>query len=132
MHELFDSHLFLQTYFSYMTYENDLQERILVFVVAVCRHVKTLRTNEENKIIRSQQFRSAASIGANYQEAQAGTTRPDFMNKVRIALKEARETRYWLMILDAVNDSSQTGNLDQLIKESTELTRILGSIVNKA
>lgn len=56
----------------------------------------------EYQIIKHQLGKSATSIGANYEEAQAGSSKADFKNKVRISLKEARESNYWLRVLKAL------------------------------
>lgn len=74
--------------------------------------------------------KSCTSIGANYEEAQAGASKADFKNKVRIALKEARESNYWLRLLKALDDKYNK-ELNYLIDESNELKAILASIVNK-
>ncbi len=79
----------------------------------------------------SKQFlRAATSIGANVQEADAGQSKKDFIAKMSIASKEARETNYWLRLLKA----SQIIEFDfeNLIKKSEELIRLLTSIVKTA
>ena len=87
-------------------------------------------TTSEYQIIKHQLGKSATSIGANYEEAQAGSSKADFKYKVRISLKEARESNYWLRVLKALETQSNE-ELDSLIKESTELKNILASIINK-
>ncbi len=83
-------------------------------------------------MFRYQLGKSSTSSGANYEESQAGVSRADFMNKVRIALKEMRESNYWLRLLKAINeDSKLDSKIDILVTESGELKKILGSIVNK-
>ena len=84
---------------------------------------------EENKTIRTQLSKSSCSSGANYEEAQAGFSRTDFGYKVSISLKEMRESNYWLRILhELYSDDSE---IDRLVKESSELKNILGSITKK-
>jgi four helix bundle protein len=77
--------------------------------------------------LSKQLLRSGTSIGANVEEALAGQSRKDFLAKMAIASKEAREARYWLVLLQ----QSNLTNLDlyQAIKNSEELIRILTSIV---
>lgn len=83
-------------------------------------------------MFRYQLGKSATSSGANYEESQAGISRADFMNKVRIALKEMRESNYWLRLLVAINEDHRLDTeIDKLVIESGELKNILGSIVNK-
>lgn len=64
------------------------------------------------------------------EEAQAGQSRADFVNKYAIALKEARETRYWLRLL-AASDGAADGKYDELMNEATEIARVIGAIVVK-
>ena len=70
----------------------DLKTRLFEFNVEVIKHLRTLPNNEETRIIKRQLIRSASSTGANYEESQAGSSRADFGNKIRIALREARES----------------------------------------
>jgi four helix bundle protein len=71
------------------------------------------------------------SIGANVQEAQAGQSRADFISKMSIASKEARETNYWLRLL---SDSGilEHSEVEQLLADSTSIINILTSIVKSA
>lgn len=71
---------------------------------------------------------SGTSIGANVEEAQAGQSKADFISKYAIALKEARETLYWLRLLTATKILSSE-RLSELEREVEELTRIIGSII---
>ncbi|HEX7808658.1 MAG TPA: four helix bundle protein, partial [Thermoanaerobaculia bacterium] len=72
---------------------------------------------------------AATSIGANLEEADAGQSRADFISKCSIALKEARETRYWLRVISRFIKADR---LDELIQASTELIAILTTIVRKS
>jgi four helix bundle protein len=90
-----------------------------------------LSTSPEYSIIKYQLTKSATSSGANYEEAQAGSSKADFINKVRISLREMRESNYWLRILKGI-ELEPNQELDFLIQESKELKLILGSIVQKA
>lgn len=77
-----------------------------------------------------QLLRSGTSIGANVEEAQAGQSRADFISKYSIALKEARESAYWLRLLDESKYSESQA--DSAIKDrASEIGRILGAIVSK-
>ena len=112
--------------------KNDLCERLFEFAVRVIEFLKTLPYTPENKIIRSQLTKSSASSGANYEESQGGPSRDDFTNKVRISLPEMRESNYWLRIIKRTVTEVNMSELDYLIKESAELKKILGSIVQKS
>ncbi len=106
--------------------DEGLGNRIFEFVVSVIQFCRTLNYSIENKIIVNQVIRSATSVGANYEEAQGGSSKADFRNKIKIALKEARETNYWLRIFKAIDIKDDS--LDGLIGESEQLKRILGKI----
>jgi four helix bundle protein len=112
--------------------KNDLCERLFEFAVKVIEFLKTLQYTPENKIIRSQLTKSSASSGANYEESQGGSSKADFTNKVRISLREMRESNYWLRIIKRTVKEVNTDELDYLINESGELKKILGSIVQKS
>ena len=111
---------------------NDLGERLFNFSVAVILFLKKLDNQEPNWLFKYQLGKSATSSGANYEESQAGISKADFLNKVRIALKEMRESNYWLRLIKTTNTEVQIiDELNKLIIESSELKKILGSIVNK-
>ncbi|MGA1977578.1 MAG: four helix bundle protein [Bacteroidales bacterium] len=114
-----------------MEKKNDLCERLFEFAVRVIEFLKTLPFSPENKTIRTQLSKSACSSGANYEEAQSGSSKADFTNKVRISLREMRESNYWLRIIKRTGPKADSPELDYLIKESAELKNILGSIVQK-
>ena len=75
-------------------------------------------------------LRAATSIGACVEEAHAGESQRDFLHKMSIACKEARESRYWLRLIKATIKDNET--VDALLQESDELVRILSTIVSKA
>ena len=109
----------------------DIVDRTFSFalrIVKLCRYIE--QTPGISRSLSLQLLRSGTSIGANVEEAQAGQSRADFVSKMAIALKEARETGYWLRLLreSAIADS---GSLDLLIKEASELSNILGAIIAK-
>ena len=109
---------------------NDLLDRTFNFGVRSFKLLRTLLNHSEYQIIKYQLGKSSTSIGANYEESQAGSSKADFKNKVRISLKEARESNYWLRILKAL-DETNNEELDNLIQESKEIKNILASILNK-
>jgi len=112
--------------------KNDLAERLFEFAVRVIKFLKTFNYSPESKTIRTQLSKSACSSGANYEESQAGSSKADFINKVRISLREMRESNYWLRIIKRTVEEVDQSELDYLIKESAELKNILGSIVQKS
>jgi four helix bundle protein len=107
----------------------DICERSFTFavrIVKVCRHLG--QQPGVDRTLTRQLLRSGTSIGANVEEAQAGQSEADFINKYAIALKEARETHYWLRLLVAA-DCIPAGDVDALIKEADELSRIIAAII---
>ena len=115
-----------------MEKKKDLCERLFEFAVKVIEFLKTLPYSPENKTIRTQLSKSACSSGANYEESQSGSSKRDFTNKVRISLREMRESDYWFRIIKRTVTEVNNEQLDFLIKESGELKKILGSIVQKS
>ena len=81
--------------------EYDLEERIIRFVERLLLFVKTIRRDDINRDVINQLIRSATSIGANYCEANASSSKKDFRNKIFISKKEINETKYWLRVLTA-------------------------------
>ena len=80
----------------------DIQNRTFEFAVRIvnlCRHLD--EKPGVGRTIGRQLLRAGTSVGANVEEAQAGQSKPDFISKIAIALKEARETLYWLRLLVA-------------------------------
>lgn len=115
-----------------MNRKNDLSERLLAFAIEVILVFRKIPSNEETNIIKKQLIRSATSAGANYEESQGGSSRADFTNKVRISLKEMRETFYWLRVIQGIQTNDTAKNqCEALIRESIELKNILGSICTK-
>ena len=110
--------------------ENDLLNRTFNFGITVIKYLRTLPDNQELRVIKYQLIKSATSVGANYEEAQAGSSKADFVNKVNISLKEARESNYWLRMLVALEGESN--ELGMLVNESKEIKNILGAIVKNA
>ena len=74
--------------------------------------------------------KSSTSAGANYEESQAASSRADFLNKVKISLREMRESNFWLRIINEIEAGRKDEN-SRLISESAELKNILGAISSK-
>jgi four helix bundle protein len=97
------------------------------FALRIVQLTRNLRQKHEYELA-TQLLRAGTSIGANVEEALAGISRPDFIAKMGIASKEARETRYWLRLIhDSKIVSAQ--DIAQLIKQADELLRMLIAIV---
>lgn len=106
--------------------ENLIQQKSFEFALAIIALYKKLVSANEY-VISKQLLRSATSIGANVEEAIAGQSKKDFLHKMAIASKEARETRYWLRLLDR----SQVVKLDyrEYLQEIESIINILTKIV---
>ena len=109
------------------TNKNVIQEKAYDFALLIIELYKEMKLQNEF-ILSKQMVRSGTSIGANIQEAGAAQSRKDFISKMSIASKEAREINYWLRLL---RDSKMCPGIDlsKLIKESQEIIAILTSIV---
>ena len=110
-------------------YEKDLMERLIEFAVKTFQYLKTLPYDKEYDVFRYQLSKAATSIGANYAESQAGTTK-EFYSRINICLREARETHFWYVVLDRL----EVGDIKlckELLQESYEIKLIFGSIATK-
>ncbi|MGI8965554.1 MAG: four helix bundle protein [Limisphaerales bacterium] len=103
-----------------------IREKSLAFALDVIEVYKKL-IEEREFVLSKQLLRFGTSIGANIEEAIAAQSRRDFLSKMSIASKEARETRYWLILLQTSKLTKI--NLGEIIEKVDELVRILTSIV---
>lgn len=110
----------------------DLEERTELFAREVRALVKRLPYTLANREDGRQLIRSSGSVGANYIEANESLSRKDFALRVKISRKEAKESAYWLRLLDVGSDSSVASERHRLVQEANELMRIMCAIVNKA
>ena len=108
-----------------------IKERAFRFALMIISLVESLPDTISAKTIGKQLIRSGTSIGANVEEATAAHTKNDFIYRMGVALREARETFYWLRLLDASRVLEQRP-LANVLQESDEITRILGAIVSSA
>ena len=115
-----------------MTAKRDIAERTFVFAERVVRLCQILeQTHGVNRVLANQLLRSGTSIGANIEEGQAAQSRADFVNKLSIACKEARETHYWLRLLVAIEIVAES-RLSDLLDESSQLIAIITTIIKNA
>ena len=103
-----------------------IQEKSFRFALQVI-HVYQKLQCEKEFVISKQLLRSGTSIGANVEEALAAQSRKDFLSKMSIASKEARETRYWLKLLQSSSLTSQ--DLTTTLADADEIIRIVTAIV---
>jgi four helix bundle protein len=109
----------------------DLSERLLAFSARVIRLLDHLPKTMAGRKIADQLIRATMSVGANYEESRGADSRADFCHKLQIALKEMRESRYWLCLIAmaALVSPDKMGNL---VDEATQLRAILGKAVATA
>lgn len=107
-------------------YKRKLLERVLKFGKDSIKFIDSLPNRRSCWIIGDQYLRSSTSVGANVVEAQASSSRKDFINFLTHALKSANESKYWLFLLADVNGVNQSER-QRLLKEADEIARILGS-----
>ena len=108
--------------------KRDLPERTFEFARRVVKLCQVLdQTPGVSRIMANQLLRSGTSIGANVEEGQAGQSRADFVSKLSIACKEARETHYWLRLLSA-SELVPESRLTELLDEANQLVAILTTI----
>ena len=111
--------------------KHDIYDRTFEFACRIVRLHRTLVRDRSARQLSSQLLRAGTSIGANLEEAEAGQSKADFISKCRIALKEARETRYWLRLFAATATVKPT-RLTPLTNEAGEIIAILPTIVRSA
>ena len=111
-------------------YETNLRKRLLNFSVSVIQFINSFPSKREFDVFRYQLSKSATSIGANYQESQTATYK-EFINKIRIALREANETAYWLKIIDKLNIGNNTCR-EFLLSEIGKICKIFGPIYSRS
>lgn len=105
----------------------DIKKRTFLFAVRIVQLVGRLPRTVAGIEIGRQLLRSGTSVGSNVEEADGAVSRKDFVNHTRIARKEARESRYWLTLIDAA-DLLRDPDIPALVQEADELSRILSKI----
>jgi len=104
----------------------EIKTRIYNWILKLIRILKTLPTDPCTKIIIEQLLRSGTSVGANYIEAQAASSRRDFINFIHHSLKSANESKFWLAILRDTNEPKKV-EINKLLDELKEIANILGA-----
>jgi four helix bundle protein len=110
--------------------KNIIEDKSFAFAIDIVNLYKQLIKDKKEFVLSKQLLRSGTSIGANVQEAQAAQTKKDFITKMAIASKEARETRYWLRVLietDFLNKSDE--KVVNLMKDVKDIINIISKIV---
>ncbi len=105
----------------------DLEDRTLAFAKSVIGHINRVKKTLANVEIARQVIRSSGSVGANYIEANESLSKKDFIYRIKLCRKEAKETGCWLELLQ----DQDLNKKNELIQEADELTRIFGAILTK-
>ena len=110
----------------------DLEDRTLHFAKRVRQFLARLPRSPANAVDVTQLARSSGSVGANYCEANDALGKKDFLMRVRIARKEAKESRYWLQLVDVGECAELELERGSLVDEAGQLARILSKILVNA
>lgn len=110
-----------------MAQENIVQKKSFDFAVKVVRLAYKVQKERNEYDLTRQIIRSATSIGANIEESMGGQSDKDFLHKVSISYKEARETEYWLRLMLEVELITKTEQTE-LLENVREILRLLGAI----
>lgn len=113
-------------------YENLIVTKSFAFAIRIVKFYKiSLKRTKEFDPLFKQLLRSGTSIGANISEAQSALSKKDFVNKMQIALKESRETEYWVKLLNQTEIINQKEYLS-LYSDCEELSKLLTSILKSS
>jgi four helix bundle protein len=109
----------------------DFEDRTTDFAKRIIRLCRALLKNSINYFLISQIIRSSGSVGANYREANEAVGRKDFIYRLRISRKEAKETQHWLELVEEAN-SDFSEKMQDLFQEVKEIRNILSSMISKS
>ena len=105
-----------------------IEDKSFDFAIDIVDLYKKLSTNNKNYVLLNQILRSGTSIGANVKEGLRGQSKKDFLAKMYIALKEADETEYWILLLIETGFiENDLGN--EILNKCREISKILNSII---
>ena len=107
---------------------NLVKDKSFAFAIRSVKLYKILCDERKEYVLSKQMMRSATAIGALVRESEHAQSKADFINKLSIALKEANETEYWLMLLNQT-DYITDNEFDSIITNCKELLRLLISII---
>jgi four helix bundle protein len=115
-----------------MSKQYDLEERTFQFAKNVSLYIKKFSRTISNIEYGKQVVRSSGSVGANYIEANEALSKKDFIMRIKISRKEAKESAYWLRLIVETNSEEYTEDGNKLSNEATELKKIFSSILEKS
>lgn len=112
--------------------EYDLEERLLEYSVRIIKLVEQLPNTRTGNHVAGQLMKSGTSPYANHGEAQAAESLKDFIHKMRICLKELRESKRWLRLIQRVPLIKPPDKMDALLQETEELIKIFATSIRTA
>ncbi|MEP9410158.1 MAG: four helix bundle protein [Candidatus Brocadia sp.] len=115
-----------------MSKQYDLEERTFCFAKSVTLYVRQLPKNVSTLEHGKQVIRASGSVRANYIEANEALSKKDFIMKIKICRKEAKESAYWIRLVVETNDEQYKREGEKLIDEATELKKIFSAIILKS
>ncbi len=108
--------------------ENVLKDKSYNFAIRIVRLYRYLTVEQKDYVLAKQLLQSGTSIGANVEEANSGQSKRDFIAKLSISLKEAKETHYWLRLLHDCDYLNQQ-MFDSLLHDCNEIISLLTAII---
>mgnify|MGYP004443196273 FL=1 len=111
--------------------DNVIENKSFQFAIRIVRLYKFLCEEKKEYILSEQLLRAGTSIGANVTESQQAQSKPDFVSKISIALKEASETKYWIKLLGATEYLSEN-QTKSILDDCVEIEKILVTILKSA
>lgn len=112
--------------------EFDLEDRLIDFAVRIITIAESLPKSKTGNHIAGQLIRSGTSPAPNYGEAQSAESHADFIHKMKISLKELRETRIWLLVIVKTNLVTPVSKIESLIDENNQLISIFVTSIRTA
>ncbi|MBE9582505.1 MAG: four helix bundle protein [Proteobacteria bacterium] len=110
----------------------DLEERTFQFAKAVRLFVKALPKTIANIEDGKQLVKASGSVGANYREANESLSKKDFLMRMKISRKEAKESAYWIRLIHETNSLENADDAQSLTQEANELKKIFSAILGKS
>jgi four helix bundle protein len=111
--------------------DNVIENKSFQFAIRIVRLYKFLCEEKKEYILSKQLLRAGTSIGANVTESQQAQSKPDFVSKISIALKEASETKYWIKLLGATEYLSEN-QTKSILDDCVEIEKVLVTILKSA
>jgi four helix bundle protein len=116
------------TIYNDVSMKDGIKDKSFAFAIRVIKLYKILSAEKPESVLSKQLLRSGTAIGALVKEAEHAQSKPDFLNKMNVALKEANETEYWLLLLKETDYITEK-EFDSIHQDCQETIKLLVSIV---